>query len=165
MKDEAKHDAILDSWNEMNRARTITRTDGYYIKARHIMVGDRLDLYGDKYADPNSDPALALEFEFAEVEGVELEEGNRYKGSVDCVVISTGAINFACPADHEIEVSGEGGLPLFYECGICDHIHVPGYSGDCRDNAHRFATGDIEDELGPEGSKWFQTDPTGRQLA
>lgn len=75
------------------------------IAARDVAEGMALDLYGDKYADPHRDPGKALEFEFALVEGTEFEKGRR--GSTDCVVIYTGAVNFACPPDHTLYVMNE----------------------------------------------------------
>lgn len=32
---------------------------------------------------------------------------------------------------------------VLYECGICDHVHLWGFTGDCRDDSNRFR--DLED--------------------
>ena len=33
----------------------------------------------------------------------------------------------------------------YYECGICDHLHLWNWSGDCREDANRFTLSDLED--------------------
>jgi hypothetical protein len=38
--------------------------------------------------------------------------------------------------------------PVFVECGCCDHWHRPEFTGDCRDDAERFSTSDLEDRYG-----------------
>ncbi len=45
-------------------------------KASDIVVGMALDLYGDRYADPDKDPGLGYEFEYEEV----LEISRAYPG-------------------------------------------------------------------------------------
>lgn len=74
------------------------------VLARDVRPGDMLDLFGDPYADPQSDPAHGLEFEYSLTESVAFEKGKR--GSVDCVVIYGGGVNFACPPDHAIPYGG-----------------------------------------------------------
>lgn len=74
------------------------------IRAADVRPGDMLDLFGDPYADPHSDPANALEFEYSLTESVAFEKGKR--GSVDCCVIYGSGINFACPPDHLIPYGG-----------------------------------------------------------
>jgi len=34
----------------------------------------------------------------------------------------------------------------FYECGICDCIHPWEFSGDCREDAQRYALDELEDD-------------------
>ena len=44
--------------------------------------------------------------------------------------------------------------PVFYECGCCGHWHwqnLPG-SVDCRDDAHRFTSDELDDHYG--ATKW-----------
>jgi hypothetical protein len=74
------------------------------ILARDVRPGDKLDLFGDPYADPQSDPANGLEFEYSLTESVAFEKGKR--GSVDCVVLYGTGINVACPPDHAIPYGG-----------------------------------------------------------
>lgn len=38
----------------------------------------------------------------------------------------------------------------FYECGICSSFHPAQFAGDCRDDANRFALGDLDEKLGAE---------------
>ena len=32
---------------------------------------------------------------------------------------------------------------MYYECGICDHLHPWEWDGDCRDDANRFTNEDV----------------------
>jgi hypothetical protein len=72
------------------------------IKAKDVKEGDRLDLEGDQFADPNgngigeSGDFYAFEFELAEVEEVERE-------TADCIVIHTSLGSFGFPPDHMIK--------------------------------------------------------------
>ncbi len=34
----------------------------------------------------------------------------------------------------------------YYECGICEHLHLWDWDGDCRDDANRFASDQIPDD-------------------
>jgi hypothetical protein len=76
------------------------------IRADNVKAGDRLDLEGDRYADPNGDGIgesghfYAFEFELAEVEEVERE-------TPDCIVIHTSLGSFGFPADHMIKQEGD----------------------------------------------------------
>lgn len=83
-------------------ARKVEREDNRsrlpLVCAAHVRPGDMLDLYGDAYADPDKDPGNGFEFEYALVESV--------RHSRDGVTIYTGAINFACPSNHEIAYGG-----------------------------------------------------------
>lgn len=74
------------------------------ILARDVRPGDMLDLFGDSYADPQSDPSLGLEFEYSVTESVAFEKGKR--GSTDCVVLYGSGRNFACPPDYGIPYAG-----------------------------------------------------------
>lgn len=42
-------------------------------------------------------------------------------------------------------------IPIFYECGICDHVHPWDWDGDCRDNANRFTRDQLDERFGPHG--------------
>ena len=72
------------------------------IRADQVKVGDRLDLEGDKFADPNGngvDPSgdyHAFEFELAEVEEIERE-------TPDCIVLYTSLGGFGFPPAHMIK--------------------------------------------------------------
>jgi hypothetical protein len=96
------------------------------IAARDIRPGDMLDLFGDKYADPHSSPALGLEFENSVTESVAFEKGKR--GSVDCCVIYGSGINFACPPDHQVAYAGrDPSWPLQTREEAVADIHSDGY--------------------------------------
>jgi len=41
-----------------------------------------------------------------------------------------------------------GERPQFYECGICGAWHSLHWNGDCRDDANRFASDELDDALG-----------------
>lgn len=41
--------------------------------------------------------------------------------------------------------------PTFYECGICGSYHPATWDGDCRDDANRFALGELDEKYGPFG--------------
>jgi hypothetical protein len=62
-----------------------------------LVPGDRLDLEGDKIADPNNDKP-ALEFELYVIEEIEHE-------TPECIVLysQTSGHNFAFPADHLVK--------------------------------------------------------------
>lgn len=57
--------------------------------------GDMIDLFGDRFADPNRDPSLAFEFEYQPVYALDREAD-------DCIAVYCD--NFACgfPPDHLI---------------------------------------------------------------
>ena len=40
--------------------------------------------------------------------------------------------------------------PKFYPCGGCGSYHPAGFDGDCRDNANRFAGGELDERFGPD---------------
>jgi hypothetical protein len=66
-------------------------------KVKDLRPGDIFDAYGDKYADPDKDPANIYAYEYVEVHEVERE-------TPDCVgVFGEG---FACgfPPEHEVWV-------------------------------------------------------------
>jgi hypothetical protein len=76
------------------------------IKAANVKAGDRLDLEGDKFADPNGDGIgesghfYGFEFELAEVESVVRE-------TPGCILIHTSLGSFGFPPDHLIKQEGD----------------------------------------------------------
>ncbi len=42
-----------------------------------------------------------------------------------------------------------------YECGCCDCYHLCGFTGDCRDDANRFTTAQLDERFGPCGWEVF----------
>lgn len=73
------------------------------VKVVDIKRGDRVDLYGDKYADPDSDPGKCFEFQYAVVCEKEQE-------TEDCIVLyfeEDSPVGF--PNDHELKVAGNTG--------------------------------------------------------
>lgn len=49
--------------------------------------------------------------------------------------------------------------PQFYDCGICGHYHPINWDGDCRDDANRFTTDQLDEkygvgEFGKDGDGW-----------
>ncbi len=166
-------DRIENALAAMGRARITAREGSHYVRADRVQVGDLLDLEGDPIADPGNnglehhgtdfndgDPIYhAFEFELSEVEGVEVET----IGDETAIVIHTSQGSFGFPPDHEIEMSLERNAPpIFYLCGGCGHRHPVGWTGDCRDDAFRFSDSELEDELGPIGVGWEETDESGR---
>lgn len=49
--------------------------------------------------------------------------------------------------------------PTFYDCGICGHWHPVDWNGDCRDDANRFTTSQLEDTYGNQDDGWIGIDP------
>jgi hypothetical protein len=128
------------------------------IEARNVMTGDLLDLEGDKFADPKGDNPF-YQSEFVEVYSAEAE-------TLDCVRIDFCNLSIGFPSDHLIGIEIEAmPLPCFYECGICGHLHPAKYTGDCRDDAFRFTTSELEDELGQPDYGWMLTDWNGYKAA
>lgn len=41
--------------------------------------------------------------------------------------------------------------PVFIECGCCNCYHPAEFYGDCRDDANRFAGGDLDERYGLDG--------------
>lgn len=41
--------------------------------------------------------------------------------------------------------------PKFYECGICSHWHSLEWNGDCRENAARFFSDQLDEKYGKFG--------------
>ena len=148
-------DRIIDAVNVARRARIQMMEGAAKIQARNVQFGDRLDLEGDSIADLGNDPRFMSEF--MEVMGAELETEN-------CIRIDFDGFSCGFPVYHLIAIDLEEFLPNFYECGICGHLHPTGYTGDCRNDAFRFSTSELEDELGQQDVKWFLTDWQGRQL-
>lgn len=68
------------------------------LQVKNLREGMMVDLYGDKYMDPNCDPAQAYEFELAVVDSVIRETDN-------CTVVHFENEN-SCgfPPDHLVEV-------------------------------------------------------------
>ena len=50
----------------------------------------------------------------------------------------------------------EKSRPEFYECGICSCYHPANWDGDCRDDANRFATDQLDAKYGALG--WVLVD-------
>lgn len=71
-------------------------------RADQVQVGDRLDLEGDKFADPNGNGMTdlghyeAFEFELAVV-------NERWEEGPDCVVLCTSLGEYGFPPDHLIK--------------------------------------------------------------
>ena len=42
----------------------------------------------------------------------------------------------------------------FYACDICGAWHPAEWNGDCRDDANRFSTYDLDDKYGPWPDGW-----------
>lgn len=62
-----------------------------------IIPGDRIDLEGDRYADPNGD-TIAYQSEYAQADGVEFE-------TPDCTVVHfTDGPSIGFPADWKVKV-------------------------------------------------------------
>jgi hypothetical protein len=56
----------------------------------------------------------------------------------------------------------------FFECGGCGHWHPFGWTGDCRDDAHRFSSNDL-DALFPDSNNdhwpdWLECDESTGEL-
>jgi hypothetical protein len=72
------------------------------IRAKDVREGDRLDLEGDQFADPNGNGLTAtghyeaFEFELAVVNEITWE-------GPDCVVLHTSQGDYGFPPDHEIK--------------------------------------------------------------
>lgn len=88
--------------------------DRYTRRVDRVRVGDRMDLRGDAFADPDNDPRSELPYMFAEV--LEIEKEGR-----GCIVLHTSLGSFGFPPDHYVEVdpeqargTGEGGLQVKY---------------------------------------------------
>lgn len=120
------------------------------LRADQVQIGDLLDFEGDKFADPNGNGTSddghyeAFEFEFAQVTGVKRE-------TADCIRIETTQGTYGFPADHLIDSTLEQPKAQFYYCGGCGHWHPPEFMGDCRDDANRFTTSELEDRYGQDG--------------
>ena len=52
-----------------------------------------------------------------------------------------------------VAIPGKPGQ-VFYECGICGHMHPTAWDGDCRDDANRFTN----DELDRNFPGWIEVD-------
>jgi len=42
-------------------------------------------------------------------------------------------------------------MVYFYECGICECLHPARFDGDCRNDANRFAAGELDEKFGSDG--------------
>lgn len=47
--------------------------------------------------------------------------------------------------------AGRSDIPEFYECGNCSAFHSANWMGDCREDAARFFTEDLDDKYGSTG--------------
>jgi hypothetical protein len=68
-----------------------------------VRVGDRLDLQGDEYADPDNDPHTVFAYMFAEVESIEYEPHD----TDPCIALHTSLGSFSFPPDHWVVVDVE----------------------------------------------------------
>jgi hypothetical protein len=121
------------------------------LRADQVQIGDLLDFEGDKFADPNGNGLSdsghfePFEFELAYVTGVTRETD-------DCIRIDTDQGSYGFPVDHLIPAEvRENVKAQFYYCGGCGHWHPPEFMGDCRDDANRFTTSELEDRYGSDG--------------
>lgn len=64
-----------------------------------LAVGDRIDLYGDPFADPDRDPMAAFEFEFAEVADIRPET----PGCIAVMIEGFDLVGF--PPDHLVQLA------------------------------------------------------------
>lgn len=55
----------------------------------------------------------------------------------------------------EVVARGER-LPEYYECGCCSCYHPATWDGDCRDDANRYALGELDEKHGAFG--WLEVD-------
>jgi len=51
--------------------------------------------------------------------------------------------------------------PQFYECGICGALHPANWNGDCRDDANRFHTEQLDAKYGESNWEEVETPETG----
>ena len=72
-------------------------------RADMLRIGDRIDLEGDKFADPNGTKEDFV-YGFAGVKSVTLK-------TAYCVLIETSQGAFGFPPDHMVEVDAEQNLP------------------------------------------------------
>lgn len=120
------------------------------LRADQVQIGDLLDLAGDQFADPNGNGLSdsghyeSFEFEFARVENVARE-------TADCIRIDTSQGSYGFPPEHLIASTLEQPKAQFYYCGGCGHWHPPEFMGDCRDDANRFTTEELEKRYGFDG--------------
>jgi hypothetical protein len=98
---------VLESWQArkgphmfLDFAETIDLDEPELVRVDDLKPGDCLDLYGDKYADPDCDPGNALEFELALVETVKPAEP---VDGVPAVLVYTFSVNFKAPVDHKVK--------------------------------------------------------------
>lgn len=45
----------------------------------------------------------------------------------------------------------------FYDCGICGHWHPANWDGDCRDDANRYTSDDLDTRYGSDGWQEVET--------
>jgi hypothetical protein len=108
--DSANVFQVLESWQarkgpDMFRdfAETIDLEEPELVRVDDLKPGDMVDLYGDKYADPDCNPAEGLEFESALVETVKPAEP---VDGVPAVLVYTFSVNFKAPVDHKVKRTG-----------------------------------------------------------
>lgn len=68
------------------------------VRADQIRQGDIVDLYGDKFADPDEDPGNCYEFENTPV--IEIPEAE----TPNCVLIHFEGVSVGFPPEHELKV-------------------------------------------------------------
>ena len=54
-------------------------------------------------------------------------------------------------------------MPKFYLCEICSCYHPADWDGDCREDANRFAMGELDEKYGWDG--WEEVDIPGTEAA
>lgn len=69
------------------------------VRADQIRQGDIVDLYGDKYADPDEDPGKCYEFENVPVIEIPVAE------TPNCVLIYFDGAAVGFPPEHELKVA------------------------------------------------------------
>lgn len=95
-----EHEPDHRDLEEMTNREMPAGKDYKLVKVRDIRPGDMVDLEGDKYADPDSDPGKGFEFQYALV-------CEKKQETDDCIVLyfeEDSPVGF--PVDHELKVGG-----------------------------------------------------------
>ena len=94
---EVQKDSIAVQSVEVQRVEAENGENTFLINAKDLKVGMRIDLEGDKYADPEGENTL-LQNEYAEVETVDIE-------TEDCVCIYAHNVTVGLPVEHKIKLN------------------------------------------------------------